>query len=40
LGKVDIPLLADLDKIVSKAYGAMLGSSGHTLRYLVSFSTN
>lgn len=32
LGKIDIPLLADLDKSVSKAYGALLGSTGHTLR--------
>jgi alkyl hydroperoxide reductase subunit AhpC len=32
LGDINIPLLADLDKKVSQAYGAMLGNSGHTLR--------
>lgn len=33
-GALDIPLLADLTKEVSEAYGAMLEGSGHTLRAL------
>jgi peroxiredoxin (alkyl hydroperoxide reductase subunit C) len=32
LGDISIPLLGDLDKKVSTAYGALLGNSGHTLR--------
>jgi len=32
IGKIDIPLIADLDKSLSRDYGALLGSTGHTLR--------
>jgi len=42
IGKVDIPLLADVNKTVSTAYGALLGSTGHTLRatYIIDGNQN
>lgn len=35
LGKMQIPLLADLTKQISKDYGVLLEDAGHTLRYTV-----
>jgi peroxiredoxin (alkyl hydroperoxide reductase subunit C) len=32
LGKIDIPLLSDLDHEISRQYGALLADAGHTLR--------
>lgn len=33
LGKVNIPLLSDLNHSISKDYGVFLEDLGHTLRY-------
>eukprot|EP01125_Pyxidicula_operculata_P009523 TRINITY_DN3137_c0_g1_i1.p1 TRINITY_DN3137_c0_g1~~TRINITY_DN3137_c0_g1_i1.p1 ORF type:complete len:210 (-),score=45.20 TRINITY_DN3137_c0_g1_i1:132-728(-) len=34
IGKVDFPLIADLDKSLSRSYGALYKNTGHTLRAL------
>ena len=33
LGKMQIPILADLTKQIAKDYGVLLENEGHTLRY-------